>query len=33
LGDFSPLWSGQNPSGCNEVGATELTLELAKGLA
>ncbi|MFM2111875.1 MAG: hypothetical protein RLZZ271_535 [Pseudomonadota bacterium] len=33
LGDFSPLWSGQNPSGCKEVGATELTLELAKGLA
>ena len=28
-GDFSPLWSGQNPSGCKEVPAGELTRELA----
>jgi nitronate monooxygenase len=30
-GDFSPLWSGQNPSGCREVPAAELTRELAAG--
>jgi nitronate monooxygenase len=29
---FSPLWSGQNPSGCREVPAAELTRELAAGL-
>jgi len=29
LGDFSPLWSGQNPSGCREIGAAELTRRLA----
>ena len=29
--DFSPLWSGQNHSGCREVGAAELTMALAKG--
>ena len=23
--DFSPLWSGQNASGCSEIGAAELT--------
>jgi nitronate monooxygenase len=28
-GDFSPLWSGQNATGCNEIGAGELTRELA----
>lgn len=28
-GDFSPLWSGQNVSGCKPVPAAELTLELA----
>jgi nitronate monooxygenase len=28
-GDFSPLWSGQNASGCKEIPAAELTLELA----
>ena len=28
-GDFSPLWAGQNPSGCKEVSATVLTKELA----
>ncbi len=27
-GDFSPLWSGQNPSGCKEVPAADLTREL-----
>ena len=31
-GDFSPLWSGQNASGCKEVPAGELTRELAAGL-
>jgi nitronate monooxygenase len=30
-GDFSPLWSGQNASGCKEVSAARLTLELAAG--
>ena len=28
-GDFSPLWSGQNPSGCKEISAADLTRELA----
>jgi nitronate monooxygenase len=28
-GDFSPLWSGQNASGCKEVPAAQLTRELA----
>jgi len=31
-GDFSPLWSGQNPSGCKEVPAADLTRELAADL-
>ena len=31
-GDFSPLWSGQNASGCREIPAAELTRELARGL-
>ena len=31
-GDFSPLWSGQNASGCKEIGAGELTRELAAGI-
>ena len=31
-GDFSPLWSGQNASGCKEVPACELTRELAADL-
>jgi nitronate monooxygenase len=31
-GDFSPLWSGQNASGCREVPAARLTRELAAGL-
>jgi nitronate monooxygenase len=28
-GDFSPLWAGQNVSGCKAIGAAELTLQLA----
>jgi len=32
-GDFSPLWSGQNASGCREAPAAELVHELAAGLA
>jgi len=31
-GDFSPLWSGQNASGCREIAAADLTRELAAGL-
>lgn len=31
LGDLSPLWAGQNTSGCAEVGAAEITLRLAAG--
>jgi len=31
--DFSPLWAGQNASGCREVPAAVLTLELAKAAA
>lgn len=30
-GDFSPLWSGQNATGCKEVPAGDLTRELAAG--
>jgi nitronate monooxygenase len=30
--DFSPLWSGQNASGCKEVPAAELTRQLGEGL-
>ena len=30
-GDFSPLWSGQNASGCKAIPAAELTRELAAG--
>jgi nitronate monooxygenase len=29
-GDFSPLWSGQNASGCREIPAGDLTRELAR---
>ena len=32
-GDFSPLWAGQNTSGCKELSAASLTLELASALA
>ena len=31
-GDFSPLWSGENASGCKEVPAGQLTRELAAEL-
>jgi nitronate monooxygenase len=30
-GDFSPLWSGQNATGCREIPAAELTRALAEG--
>jgi nitronate monooxygenase len=30
-GDFSPLWCGQNASGCKEIPAAQLTHELAAG--
>lgn len=30
-GDFSPLWSGQNASGCRSIPAAELTQQLARG--
>jgi nitronate monooxygenase len=30
-GDFSPLWAGQNASGCKVAGAAEITRELASG--
>ena len=32
-GDFSPLWSGQNASGCKEIPAAQLTRELATDIA
>ncbi|HSG32953.1 MAG TPA: nitronate monooxygenase [Sphingomonadaceae bacterium] len=32
-GEFSPLWAGQNVSGCKEVSATLITRELASALA
>ena len=31
-GDFSPLWSGQNASGCAEIAAAELTSRLAASI-
>jgi nitronate monooxygenase len=31
-GDFSPLWSGENATGCKEIPAADLTRELAAGL-
>jgi nitronate monooxygenase len=31
-GDFSPLWAGQNTSGCKAVPAAELTRELGGGI-
>ena len=31
-GDFSPLWSGQNASGCKEIPAALLTRELAAAI-
>ena len=30
-GDFSPLWSGQNASGCRSLPAAEITHQLTKG--
>jgi len=30
-GDFSPLWCGQNASGCRLIGAAELICQLAEG--
>lgn len=33
LGDFSPLWSGQNASGCKAIPAAELTAQLAQGFS
>lgn len=30
-GDFSPLWSGQNATGCREIPAADLTRDLAAG--
>lgn len=32
-GDFSPLWSGQNATGCRELPAGEITRALAQGLS
>jgi nitronate monooxygenase len=32
-GDFSPLWSGQNPRGCRPAPAAELTHALCRGFA
>jgi nitronate monooxygenase len=32
-GDFSPLWSGQNASGCKDISAGVLTRELARDAA
>jgi nitronate monooxygenase len=32
LGDFTPLWSGQNATGCKEIPAGDLTKELAAKL-
>lgn len=29
--DFSPLWAGQNATGCREVPAADITRELARG--
>ena len=31
-GDFSPLWAGQNASGCKEISAADLTQQLAQYL-
>jgi len=31
-GDFSPLWAGQNVSGCKPIPAADLTRELAAGV-
>ena len=31
-GDFSPLWSGQNATGCKDIAAAQLVRELAAGI-
>jgi len=31
-GDYSPLWSGQNATGCRAAPAAEITRELAAAL-
>jgi len=31
-GDFSPLWAGQNASGCKDIPAAALTKELVARL-
>jgi nitronate monooxygenase len=31
-GDFTPLWSGQNATGCREIPAAQLTRRLAAGI-
>ena len=31
-GDFSPLWSGQNASGCRDINAADLTRELLRSV-
>lgn len=31
--DFSPLWSGQNATGCKPIAAADLTRELAAGIS
>ena len=30
-GDFSPMWAGQNASGCRSIPAAALTVELSRG--
>jgi nitronate monooxygenase len=30
-GDFSPMWAGQNTSGCRNIPAAALTVELSRG--
>lgn len=32
-GDFSPLWAGQNTSGCHSLPAADITRQLAQGFA
>ncbi|MDP2018480.1 MAG: 2-nitropropane dioxygenase, partial [Hydrogenophaga sp.] len=32
-GDFSPLWSGQNTSGCRELPAADITRSLIEGFS
>ncbi|MDF5468726.1 2-nitropropane dioxygenase, partial [Vibrio parahaemolyticus] len=30
--EFTPLWCGQNSSGCTEISAAEMTLSLVEGI-